>query len=231
MGSTIRDDLRTVPNIITLSRIVLLWLGVLVYFYVSHGVGIALAILAGVTDYLDGYIARRTKQVTRLGEILDQFCDLCFESFIIVITTLQGYFPPYVIFLYLLREFWVTGIRRFMAEARINIRWVTIANSGPFGVMKFLVTDPDRAHEVLKHDGVMASFLDVIPVEVADRPGALQAVAECLAKDNINLDNTSGFVANQRAVVIVETHDLERARALLVGQGLRVLSREELLDL
>jgi CDP-diacylglycerol--glycerol-3-phosphate 3-phosphatidyltransferase len=121
MGSTIRNDLRTVPNIITLSRIVLLWLGVLVYFYVSHGVGIALAILAGVTDYLDGYIARRTKQVTRLGEILDQFCDLCFEAFIIIIATLQGFFPPYIIFLYLFREFWVMCLRRFMAGARMNI--------------------------------------------------------------------------------------------------------------
>ena len=120
-------------------------------------------------------------------------------------------------------------ITKLLAEARINIRWVTIASSGPFGVMKFLVTDPDRAHDVLKQHGVMASFLDVIPVEVADQPGALQSVAECLAKDNINLDNTSGFVANQRAVVIVETHDTENARALLVKRGLRVLSREELL--
>ena len=121
MGSTIRNDLRTVPNIITLSRIVLLWLGVLVYFYISHGVGIALSILAGVTDYLDGYIARRTKQVTRLGEILDQFCDLCFEAFIIIIATLQEFFPPYIIFLYLFREFWVMCLRRFMAGARMNI--------------------------------------------------------------------------------------------------------------
>ena len=121
MGSTIKKDLRTVPNVITLSRIVLLWLGVLVYFYVSHGVGIALSILAGVTDYLDGYIARRTKQVTRLGEILDQFCDLCFEAFIIIIATLQGFFPPYLIFLYLFREFWVMCLRRFMAGARMNI--------------------------------------------------------------------------------------------------------------
>ena len=122
-------------------------------------------------------------------------------------------------------------ITKLLAEARINIRWVTIASSGPFGVMKFLVTDPDRARDVLKQHGLMASFLEVIPIEVADRPGALQIVAECLAKDNINLDNTSGFVANQRAVVIVETHDLERAQALLVKQGLRVLSREELLQL
>ncbi len=121
MDASIQRDLRTVPNMITLMRIVLLCCGVTVYFYVSNVVGIALAILAGVTDYLDGYLARRMKQVTRLGEILDQLCDLCFESFIIILATLQGFFAPYFIFLYLFREFWVTCLRRFMAEARINI--------------------------------------------------------------------------------------------------------------
>ncbi len=122
-------------------------------------------------------------------------------------------------------------ITRLLADAGMNLRWVTIANSGPFGVMKFLVPDAEAAREVLKRDGVMASFLEVLPVEVPDQPGAIAQVAECLAKNAINLDNTSGFVANQRAVVIVETHDIERARAALVQNGLRVLSREELLGL
>jgi CDP-diacylglycerol--glycerol-3-phosphate 3-phosphatidyltransferase len=122
MGSSaIGNDLRTVPNLITLSRIAILLVSVPVYFYLSRGIGIALAIVAGVTDYLDGYVARRTNQVTRLGEILDQFCDLCFESFLITIATLQGFFPPFFLFLYLLREFWVLCLRRFMAGARMNI--------------------------------------------------------------------------------------------------------------
>ena len=94
-----------------------------------------------------------------------------------------------------------------------------------------LVADPERGHAILKQYGMMASLIDVLPVEVADQPGALHEVAECLARDNINLDNTSGFVANQRAIVIIETADIERARALLVEQGLRVLSREELLGI
>jgi CDP-diacylglycerol---glycerol-3-phosphate 3-phosphatidyltransferase len=121
MARSIARDLRTTPNIITLSRIVLLWLAALFFFYVSRGTGIVLAITAGVTDYLDGYIARRTGQVTRLGEILDQFCDLCFESFLILIATASGFFPPYVLCLYLFREFWVLCIRRFMAAAGMNI--------------------------------------------------------------------------------------------------------------
>lgn len=122
-------------------------------------------------------------------------------------------------------------ITRLLANAGVNIRWVTIANSGPFGVMKFLVPDPDQGHRVLKQNGVMASFLDILPVEVADKPGALQTVADCLAKEKVNIDNTSGFVANGRAVVIIETHEIERARAALTKGGLRILSRDELLGL
>ena len=122
-------------------------------------------------------------------------------------------------------------ITKILADARINIRWVTIANSGPFGVMKFLVDDQDRAHDALKQHGLMVSFLDVLPVEVADAPGSLQAVADCLARNDVNLDNTSGFVSNQHAIVIVETHEIDRARLALQAQGLRILSREELLGL
>jgi len=121
MGSTIGRDIRTVPNVITLSRIFLILLGAVVYFNGSHVVGIVLSIVAGVTDYLDGYVARRTGQVTRLGEILDQFCDLCFESFLIVIATVQHFFPPAIVCAYLLREFWVAAVRRFMAAAHMNI--------------------------------------------------------------------------------------------------------------
>jgi CDP-diacylglycerol--glycerol-3-phosphate 3-phosphatidyltransferase len=121
MASTIRDDLRTAPNVITLLRIALLCLAVPVFLYLSRGAGMVLAIIAGLTDYLDGYLARRLGQVTRLGEILDQFGDLCYESFLITVATLYGGLPPYFLFLYLFREFWVTCLRRFMAGARMNI--------------------------------------------------------------------------------------------------------------
>jgi CDP-diacylglycerol--glycerol-3-phosphate 3-phosphatidyltransferase len=121
MGSTIGRDIRSVPNVITLSRIFLILLGAATYFNGFRVLGIVLSIVAGVTDYLDGYVARRTGQVTRLGEILDQFCDLCFESFLIVIGTVQLFFPPVIICAYLLREFWVASLRRFMAAAHMNI--------------------------------------------------------------------------------------------------------------
>ncbi len=120
-------------------------------------------------------------------------------------------------------------ITRILAEAGVNIHWVTVANSGSFGVMKFLVDKPSQAMEALQQHGLMVSLLEVIAVEVPNRPGGLQAVADCLSRNGINLDNCSGFVANGRAILIIEAHELAQARTLLAQQGWPVLPQEQLL--
>lgn len=122
-------------------------------------------------------------------------------------------------------------LTRILANANLNIRWVTVASIGAFGVMKFLVSDADVAYQVLKHEGYVATLLEVLAVEVPDRPGSLNAVANCLAQQKINLDNTSGFVANKRAILILEVQDVPAARKALEQQGLHPLTRQEMLSL
>lgn len=122
-------------------------------------------------------------------------------------------------------------ITKILADAAVNISWVTIANSGSFGVMKFLVDKCDHAVQTLKQNGLMVSLLEVLAIEVPHRPGALQAVADALGRNNLNLDNCSGFVAHNRAILLVEVHELARARAVLEQQGLRLLTQEEMLNL
>lgn len=115
-------DLATAPNLITLSRLVLILIAAALFFSGHMGIGIVLAIIGGVTDYLDGWLARRTGQVTRLGEILDQFCDIFYESLVLYIAIAQFHFLPlWVLPIYLARELWVTTIRRFMAGHQLNI--------------------------------------------------------------------------------------------------------------
>jgi len=122
----------------------------------------------------------------------------------------------------------VAHFTQILANANINIRWVTVASTGPFGVMKFLVSEPVLAYEALKHDGYVAKLVDALAVEVPDKPGGLHAVAECLAQYNLNLDNASGFIANNRAVMVLEVADVPLASNLLRRKGYKVLAQEEL---
>jgi cardiolipin synthase (CMP-forming) len=121
MALDLAKDIRTIPNLITLSRILLLAIATTLYFMGHFAVALTIGIVAALTDYLDGYVARRTGQVTRLGEILDQFADLCYESTALAIAIHRGFFPQYVILIYGFREFWTLSVRRYMAGLRKNI--------------------------------------------------------------------------------------------------------------
>ena len=122
----------------------------------------------------------------------------------------------------------VAHFTKILASANINIRWLAVASTGPFGVMKFLVSDPEMACQALKHEGFVAKLVDALAIEVPDKPGGLHAVADCLASHNINLDNASGFIANNRAIMVLEVPDVAKARDVLQKQGFRVLAQKEL---
>jgi len=122
----------------------------------------------------------------------------------------------------------VAHFTKILANANINIRWLAVASTGPFGVMKFLVSDPETAYQALKHEGFVAKLVDALAIEVPDQPGGLHAVADCLASHNINLDNASGFIANNRAIMVLEVPDVAKARDVLQKQGFRVLAQKEL---
>lgn len=116
MALSLANDIRTIPNLITLSRIALLATGSTIYF--SGGpvqIALPIGIIAALTDYLDGYVARATGQVTRLGEILDLFCDVVFEVLVLTMLVNERFIPIYFLPAYAIREFWVLSIRRYMA--------------------------------------------------------------------------------------------------------------------
>ena len=117
----LRAALMTGPNLITLSRLALLAAALIGFFLGAVGLAIALGALAGITDYLDGWLARRTGQVTRLGEILDQFCDVVLELTLLVVAVSLAVLPLWVIVLHVLREIWVASIRRSSIELGTNI--------------------------------------------------------------------------------------------------------------
>ncbi|MBE7500162.1 MAG: acetolactate synthase [Verrucomicrobiales bacterium] len=122
-------------------------------------------------------------------------------------------------------------VTRQLADAGVNIHWVGIADVQKFGVIRFLVDKTDLAFEWLKQHDVTVSRVEVLAVEVEDRPGGLHQVAAILAGDSISLANVSGFVFNHRAILLLEVPELERARRLLTDRGLHLLSEEEMLSL
>ena len=122
--SPILRDLKTIPNLVSISRIILIFLAVYLYFYESKKWGIGIGIIAGLTDYLDGFLARKLNQETTLGALLDLCSDLMFEvaGLLVLILNDDYKISPLVLYIYLFREFWVTTIRRWMDGQGLPIK-------------------------------------------------------------------------------------------------------------
>jgi len=77
--------------------------------------------VAGVTDHLDGYLARRLKQETALGAMLDQVADSFTTAILLAMLVVTGGIPFAYLVIFLLREFWVGTVRWYGATVGIEI--------------------------------------------------------------------------------------------------------------
>jgi CDP-diacylglycerol---glycerol-3-phosphate 3-phosphatidyltransferase len=83
----------------------------------GYGVGLALFVVAAVSDFVDGYLARKMGLVTPLGKLMDPLADKILVSAAFVFFTERGLCPVWVTALIIGREFLVTGLRQIAIEA------------------------------------------------------------------------------------------------------------------
>lgn len=116
--------LKNIPNFLTISRIISIPL-VLLFYWVGGKYGeiisAALFMVACITDFLDGYLARIYSIQTRLGRFLDPIADkLLVGSVILLLVYLKkaDILPSIAI---ICREILVSGLREFLAEIRVSV--------------------------------------------------------------------------------------------------------------
>ncbi len=119
--TSLRQDLLTAPNAITLGRIVLVYACIGGWLLGYQVVALSFGFFAGIGDYLDGWLARRLGQSSDLGATLDQLSDLIFESSAILFAVHLGAFSFWVGPVYLAREFVVTCSRSLAASRGLTI--------------------------------------------------------------------------------------------------------------
>jgi len=117
-----RADLTTVPNLVSLARIVGVAAAVLLYFAGYPRITVVLGTVACLTDHLDGYLARRLNQETALGAMLDQAADSFTTAIALAMLVVAGGFPFVFLLIFLGREFWVGTVRRYAAMGGLEIQ-------------------------------------------------------------------------------------------------------------
>ncbi len=121
-----------IPNMLTYARIVAVPLVVLCFFLegqlkssdFARWTALALFVVASITDYLDGYLARLWKQSSTIGRMLDPIADKLLVSASLLLLAADGTIAGWTLWaaiIILCREILVSGLREYLAELKVSV--------------------------------------------------------------------------------------------------------------
>lgn len=118
MNLSIRQQFLTVPNLLSMLRLALVPVFLYLLINERYVLAICALALASLTDYLDGYFARKWNQITRLGQLLDPAADRLYIFSTLVGLAYVGQIPV-----------WIVAVI-FARDAMLAVAYVILANFG-----------------------------------------------------------------------------------------------------
>lgn len=104
-----------------------------------------------------------------------------------------------------------------LSKANINLQTITISESKSYGLMRAIVDKPEEAVAALEKEGIMSKLIDVLSVEVPDRPGALLEILNRAQEASLNIEYMYAWTKGERGnpIMIMKFNDVEQAAKIL----------------
>ena len=124
----------------------------------------------------------------------------------------------------------LADVSAILAEAGVNIRALSLADTSDFGVLRLIVNNNEKAMETLKNAGFTVGKTNVVAVEVEDRPGGLHKILDVLFKSEINVEYMYAFVqqSGNNAVMIFRFDRAEKAMQVLAENNIKTIDGKTL---
>ncbi|MDD3243313.1 MAG: amino acid-binding protein [Eubacteriales bacterium] len=122
---------------------------------------------------------------------------------------------------------------RILSDAGVDLLALSIADTTDFGILRAIVTDLDKAVEVLKAEAYTVAVSEVLAVMVPDKPGGLADVLRIMNDADIGVEYLYSFVRKpeESALILFKVDDIQRAMDAMQHNGLRMVEQEELLKI
>ena len=127
------------------------------------------------------------------------------------------------------REGRLEQVLEALKEENINIISLSLADSSDYGLLRMIVSNPEKGKEVLKAKGFSAMLTSVLGVKLSHQVGQLQTLLSEICKAGINIEYTYALATGtDDASIVIKTADLEKAAKVLADTGVELIKSEEL---
>jgi hypothetical protein len=121
----------------------------------------------------------------------------------------------------------LSEVTKTLANAKINLRAISIADTADFGILRIIADKTDDAVNALNAAGFTTRQTDVVAVEIEDVPGSLAKLMELFQQSQVNIEYLYASLEGQvgKAVVIFKLEDHEKGMKILSDNGLKMAEK------
>ena len=125
------------------------------------------------------------------------------------------------------REGRIKDVLEILATNDINLVAISLADTSEYGLLRMIVSDPEKAQRVLKENYVSAMLTDVICIRVPHAVGSLYKAMKALEDAKVNVEYMYAFANGSDASAVMKTKDAELAVKTLEEKGFSVYTKDE----
>lgn len=127
------------------------------------------------------------------------------------------------------REGRLEQVLETLKKHEINIISLSLADTSDYGLLRLIVSDPEKGKAGLKENGFSAMLTEVLAIKLSHRVGQLQELLGVICKAGINVEYMYALsTGKDDASIVIKTSDLQKALNLLQGEGVEVFTSADI---
>ena len=115
-----------------------------------------------------------------------------------------------------------------LAKNSINIVALTVADSSDYGILRAIVSDPEKAMEVLRAEHYTVRVHDILSLEMAAAPGSMSHILDLFTAADICIEYVYAFSFGSKSILMIRTDNLEKSIEVIKANELKSISEEVL---
>ena len=125
----------------------------------------------------------------------------------------------------------LTEVTDVLGEAGVNLSAMSIADTSDFGILRCIVSDPEKAYQVLKEAHFAVKITDVIGFVCPNTSGSLAVVLRYLSQKGIFIEYMYSFANGDVAHVVIRPTDLDACERVLEEKKVELMAANDLYQL
>ena len=115
-----------------------------------------------------------------------------------------------------------------LAKYNINIIALTVADTSDFGILRAIVSEPEKAVDVLREDGFSVRIQDVFSIEMDAAPGTMSRILDLFTAADICIEYVYAFSFGSKSILILRTDNTKKSVEVIIANNLKSISEADL---